>query len=201
VLSLSNYRIVFVAVALMGVLVCCVPSVLLFAHSPGEQKFSELYVLGPGHMAEGYPFNVVAGVSYLVYVGVGNHMGSSMYYAVYVKFRNATESAPNATTGTPSDLPVLYEYRAFLSEGETWEAGLSFSFSDVLVDGNVSSSVGKIRLNDAVVDVGKTASWNIESNGFYYQLFAELWIYNPTSDGFDYHNRFIVLWLNMTTSQ
>ncbi len=38
--SLSDYRTVFVAVGLIGVLVCCVPSVMLFARLPaGEDVF------------------------------------------------------------------------------------------------------------------------------------------------------------------
>jgi len=28
----------------------------------------------------------------------------------------------------------------------------------------------------------------------------ELWIYDPASDGFSFHNRFVSRWLNMTAS-
>jgi uncharacterized membrane protein len=197
--TLNEYRRIFCAVGLIGVIVCCVPGIAALVRLPGGEKFSELYILGPGHMAEDYPFNVRVSVECRVYLGVGNYMGESAQYAVYLKLRNASESLPNVTSSTPSTLPVLLEYRVFLTNGETWERALNFSFSDIVVNGNVSS-VGKLRLNDAVLDVNKTAAWDKEHNGFYYQLFMELWIFNSTSREFDFHDRFVGLWLNATAS-
>lgn len=52
------------------------------------ERFSALYVLGPDRMAEDYPFDVKAGESYRVFLGVEDHVGSSAYYAVYVKLRS-----------------------------------------------------------------------------------------------------------------
>jgi hypothetical protein len=168
----------------------------LIGSLPGEE-FSELYVLDSGHMAEDYPFNVSSGVSYLVYLGVGNHMGSSAYYGVDVKFRNASEPLPNGTV--PSSLPVLYEYRVFLEDGQVWENALDFSFSGVFFAGN-SCSVGRVRVNGFEFEMDKTAVWDNESNGFYYQLLVELWAYNQTIEGLSYDDRFVSLWLNMTSS-
>jgi hypothetical protein len=196
-LKLEDYRVIFVAIGLVGVLLFASPSLGLVLHLPTGEKFSELWVLGPGHMAEGYPFNVEADVSYLVYLGVGNHMGSSAYYGVYVKFRNQSEALPNATAGTPSSVPALYEYRVFLEEGKSWEAPLTFSFSNVSFAEN-RSMVGSISINDFVLDVEKPALWNAESNAYYYQVFLELWIYNSNSSAFQYHNRYVNIWLNMT---
>jgi hypothetical protein len=199
VLSLGDCRYVFIVVGLIGVLVFNVPSLMLFVHLPGGERFSELYVLGPGHMAEGYPFNVGAGVDYGVFLGVGNHLGRPAYYEVVVKMRNATEPLPNATSGVPSPLPVLYAYEVFLSEGQTREEALVFRFDDVTSGLNVSS-VGKIRVNDAWANVNETAVWNSENNGYYYQVFAELWLYDAKGNSFGFHNRFVSLWLNMTSS-
>ena len=148
-------------------------------------------------MAEDYPFNVRANESYSVYVGVGNHMGSSAYYIAYVKFRNQGESLPNATAGTPSPLSPLYEYRVFLRDGESWEAPLTFSFSGVSFFEN-QSLVSSFIVDDDVLGVDKSALWDGENNGCYYQLFIELWICNAESDAFEFHNRFVGVWLNMT---
>jgi hypothetical protein len=40
--------------------------------------------------------------------------------------------------------------------------------------------------------------WDSESHGFLFQLFFELWLYDLASQGFQYHNRFVGVWLNMT---
>jgi hypothetical protein len=196
-LKLEDYKVVFASVGLIGVLLFASPTLGLVLRLPGGEKFSELWVLGPGHMAEDYPFNVKANDNYSVYVGVGNHMGSSAYYVVYVKFRSQTESLPNATAGTPSPLPPLFEFRVFVEDGKGWEAPLSFSFSNVSFSEN-RCFVGSLMISDATFNVDKLASWDVENNGYYYQLFIELWIYNVESRAFEFHNRFVGLWLNIT---
>jgi len=195
--SLNDWKAVFVAVGLIGVLGFSLFSVVLFARGPPGEVFSELYALGPGHMAEGYPFNVSEGGSYMVYLGVGNHMGSSVYYEVCVKFRNSSESLPNATSGESSSLPVLYRYRVFLGDGGVWEAPLNFSLLNVGFDGNVSS-VGRLDVDGVVSDVNKIAMWDNETKGFYYQVFVELWRYDVTTSRLGFDNRFVSLWLNVT---
>lgn len=197
--SLNDWKVVFVAVGLIGVLSFSSFSVVLFARAPAGEVFSELYVLGPGHMAEDYPFNVSMGGVYMVYLGVGNHMGGSAYYEVDVKFRNSTDRLPNATSGEASPLPIVYKYRVFLGDGNVWEAPLSFSLLDVGFDRNVSS-VGRLDINGVVVDVEKVSSWDNETQGYYYQIFVELWRYNMTSSSLRFDSRFIGLWLNVTQS-
>lgn len=197
--SLTEYRYVFVAVGLMGVVGFGVPSAMMVVRLPGGERFSELYVLGSGHMAEAYPFNVSVGNDYLVYLGVGNHLGSGAYYEVVLKLRNSTEALPNATSGIASMLPALYSYEVFLTDEQTWEGALNFSFADVVFGENVSS-VGMIRINDAVVNVDKSAVWDNVNGGYFYQLIAELWLYNTTSSSFSFHDRYVALWFNMTSA-
>jgi hypothetical protein len=196
-LKIEDYKVVFASVGLIGILLFASPTLGLVLRLPGGEKFSELWVLGHGHMAEDYPFNVGADVNYLVYVGAGNHMGCSAYYVVYVKFRNQTESLPNATAGTPSPLSPLFEFRLFVEDGNSWEAPLRFSFSNVSFSEN-RSFVGSLMMNGVTFNVDKSASWDVENNGYYYQLFMELWIYNVEFQAFEFHNRFVGLWLNMT---
>jgi len=197
--SLADCRHVFLAVGLVGVMVFSVPSAMVFLHLPGGERFSELYVLGPGHMAEGYPFNVGENESYLVYLGVGNSLGSSAYYVVYVKFRNPTEPLPNATAGVPSSLPPLYEYRVLLEDGQSWEQPLTFSFSEVSAAQN-QSLVSGLAVNGVTLSVNRPGMWDDENRGYFYELFMELWVYNVASDAFQFHNRYVGLWLNMTTA-
>jgi len=189
------------AVGTLGLTLMAVfPTLSLIVPFPrGGERFSELWILGPNHMVEDYTFNVRVGERHQVFVGVGNHMGSSSYYVLYVKLRNQTQPLPNATESTPSPLPPLYEFRAFVVDGETWEAPLTFTLSEVsrLDD---SCFVSRMSINDVFFSVDSPSTWDSENNGFYYQLFLELWLYNVTSHGFQYHNRFVGIWLNVTIS-
>ena len=175
------------------------PTIAMFVSLPGGEPFSELWLLGEGHMAEGYPFDVMENETYRVYLGVGNHMGCSEYYRVYVKFRNQSESLPDVLSGTPSALPPLFEYRLFVGENRTWETLVAFSFSGVSVEGNVSRVSG-VTVDGVDVFVGKTAAWDSEGSGYLYQLFFELWLYDLASRGFRFHDRFVGLWLNVSVS-
>ena len=196
-LKLGDCKVVFAAVGLVGVLLLASPSLGLVLHFPAGEKFSELWVLGSGRKAENYPFNVTADVDYLVYLGVGNHMGSSAFYDVVVKFRNQSEPLPNATAGTPSPVAPLYTYRVFVEDSESWEAPLTFSFSYVS-HGAGWCLVRSLAVNGVTFEVDKFTAWDAENNGFFYEVFAELWIYNVASNGIQFHNRFVGLWLNMT---
>jgi hypothetical protein len=198
-LRIEDWKIIFAAVGLVGVLVLASPVLSLVVRLPGGERFSELYMLGPGRMAEDYPFDVQAGRDYLVYLGVVNHLGGAEYYSVVVKLRNASEPLPNGTSVTPSPLLVLYRYHVFLVEGQSWEGALSFGFDGVVFGENVSL-VGKVLVNGAAVPVDKVAAWDSVNSGYYYQLVVELWLYNAAERSFGYHNRFVSRWLNMTGS-
>jgi hypothetical protein len=198
-MKLEDYKIIFVALGLIGVLIFASPTLGLVLHLPGEEKFSELWVLGPRHKTGDYPFNVTAGVNYLVYVGVGNHLGSSAYYLVYVKFGNETEPLPNLTSGTPSILAPLYEYHVLLGDNSSSEVPLTFSFSNPSFSSD-RSTVGNITINGVQTNVDASVSWDTVNHGYYYELFAELWIYDPASNVFSFNNRFVSLRLNVTSS-
>ncbi len=149
-------------------------------------------------MAEGYPFLVRPNETYHVFVGIGNHMGYSAYYKVYVKLRNQTEPLPDVSKSEASPLPPVYEFRAFVSDGADWEAPITFAFPEASRYEN-SYFINRVSINDVVFQVDSPSSWDVENGGFYYQLFFELWLYNATSQGFEFHNRFVGFWLNMTT--
>jgi len=196
-MNLDEYRVVFLVGSLALVLVAATPTLALIISLPrGKESFSEFWVLGPNHMAEDYPFNVRFNESYSVFIGVGNHMGFSSYYLVYVKFRNQTQPLPNTTASEPSPLAPLYEFRAFVVDGGSWETLLTFRILEITrYDDSVL--VGRISINDVVFPVNATARWDSEYEGFYYQLFFELWLHNIGSQSFEFHNRFVGLWLNM----
>lgn len=198
-MKLKGYRLVFIAVALIGVLLIASPVLGVILRLPSGEEFSELYVLGPGHMAENYPFNVMDGQNYSVYVGVGNHLATSAYYVLYVKLRNETEPLPIATIGAPSPLQPLYEYRFFLANEKYWESLLSFSFSAISFQAN-QSFIKRMIVNNVEFDLDKLAKWDMNSTGFYYELFMELWTFSPQSSSIQFNNRFVGIYLNLTAT-
>ena len=197
-MNLEDYRTLFTTTGFVLMLVAASPILsMIIPFSGSSERFSELWVLGPAHMAEDYPFNVAIAEEKQIFVGVGNHMGQSAYYIVYVKLRNQTQAAPNSTISAPSPLAPLYEFRAVVADGETWEAPVFFSFLEASRFGD-SFVVKRISINDAVFVVDYSSMWDSENMGFFYQLFFELWIYDDAGSSFGYHNRFVGLWLNMT---
>jgi hypothetical protein len=199
-LNLEDYRTLFIVVTLGLALVAAVPALgVVVPFQVGSERFSEFWLLGPGHMAEDYPFDVGVGKAYTVFVGVGNHMGCSEYYVVYVKFRNSTQSLPDIGGSVPSSLPPLSEFRFFVADSETWESPVTFAFQDVSFQDD-SVSVGCVTINGVTFLVDSFSVWDSEDKGFYFQLFFELWRYDVTAQGFRFHDRFVGIWLNMTAS-
>ena len=198
-MNLKEYNVVFAVGSLILILLSTVPTISLFASFPdGEDNFSEFWVLGPNHVMQDYPFDVQANQTYQVFIGIRNHMDSTIHYMIYVKFRNQTQPLPDALNSVPSSLPPLYEYHAYVEDEGTWEAPLAFNILGASRTGN-STSVSDISINDVIFSVDSPTILDTESNGFYYEIFLELWLYNTTSMSFQYHNRFVGFWLNMTT--
>jgi len=196
-LTLEDFGTIFLLASFIGGLAVTYPALAFVLPPRTGERFSELYVLGPSRMAEGYPFNVRAGEAYSVYLGVGNHMGSSAYYALYVKLRDQTEPLPNSTSGLPSPLPPVYEYRFLVRDGGVWERLLEFSFGEITFAAD-SCFLSGITLNGVEFAVSKEAHWDLENKGFFFELFFELWIYDLEAQSFSFHDRFVGIWLNMT---
>ena len=195
--KLSDYKLIFLAVSLIGVLLIASPVIATFLSLQSKEQFSELYVLGPNQTPQSIPLNIVINQNYTVHVGVGDHLGTSAYYVLYVKLRNETEPLPDEATDTPSSLNQLYEYTAFVKNGVSWTAPLTFSFSDFSISNN-QSSLGSITINGLETNVDKIAQFDQQNRGYYYQLFVELWAFNPLSGTFQYQNRFVYFWVNVT---
>jgi uncharacterized membrane protein len=150
-------------------------------------------------MAENYPSNIAIGQNYSVYVGVGNHLGSSAYYVLYVKLGNETDQLPNETLGTPSSLQPLYEFRFSIQDSRNWESLLTFSVSSASISGN-NSQINNLQINGFTFNVNKPAMRDSNTNKFTYQLIFELWRYDVQSGSFQFDGRFVNLNLSLTTT-
>ncbi len=194
-MDLKDYRTFFAVCSLVLSFFAVTPALNLFVSFSVEEPFSELSILGPAHVAKDYPFDVRVNSEANLFVSVTNHMGESIYYMVYVKLRNQTQSFPS--DAMPSLLAPIYEFRVFLLDGEKWEGTVRFKFLEVLRDGDVVQ-VRKMLLNNVALAVTSSSTWDINYRGFYFQLFFELWTYRTSSRSFKYHDRFVGVWLNMT---
>ncbi len=198
-MKFQDYRVLFQVVTLAFVLLAASPALSLVLSFPsGGERFSELWLLGPNHMAEDYPFNVQTGESYSLFLGVGNHLGYSAYYLVHAKFRNQTQPPPNASSSEPSIVPSVYEFQFIVTDGDVWETAITFEILNISIQAD-TLIFDSVSINHRTFQVGSSSIWDSENNGFYFQLFFELWLYNRAESSFQFHNRFVGIWLNMTS--
>jgi hypothetical protein len=195
-MKLNSYKLVFVGVSLIGMLLIASPALSMVLPSLSTQTFSEIYLLGSDQKFADYPYNVTIGQSYPMYLGVGNHENSAAYYFAAVKIRNQTEPLPNSNTSSPSPLLPLYEYQFAIAKSQSVEVPLSFSIVNGSIN-NQTSSISQIAINDKIIEVNEQATWNNETQGFPYELFVELYIYNPQLGSVQFYNRYVTLQLNL----
>ena len=195
-----EYRSIYVVTTVVLILLAniyLISTVLPITEGLWDHPFSEFWVLGPDHTIGGYPFNVIVGRKEALFVGVRNHLDHVAYYEVQVKLCNRTQPLPDR--GEPSALPFIRAFRFILKEGEGWETSFNFTIWDASFFDS-SSSIGLLAINNDVYEVNSSSHWNPAQSGFYYYLFFELWLYNITSQHFEYHERFVSIILNMTAS-
>jgi len=197
---MEEHRVLFLVVG--GVLILLVASPVLsrVLVLPRTEFFSELWLLGPSHMAEDYPFNITSGSEYNVFLGIGNRLGYTAYYKVLVKFRSQNQSAADSFNRTPSSLPALYEIRTFVADEEVGEIPLAFSFNHLYNESRLQVDVNSLTLNQIELEnLDYIISWDSARSVFFGNLFFELWIFDASSSSFQYHERFVDLKFNMTS--
>jgi len=172
------------------------PSLFTFFSLPEGERFSELWLLGSNQLIESGVIEISEKESSSIYLGVFNHMRDLEFYKIHVKFRNQFESLPDSVTGLPSPLEPVFEYYFFLSNNETWEEEFRFSFEEFLSEDNILR-LSSISINEKNMELDKTVIWDEENQGFYCQFFFELWIYDSAISDFQFHNRYVSVWINL----
>lgn len=227
-MNLQQYKALFVVITAVLALLVASPALQRALVYPQTEFFTELWLLGPGHMGENYPYNITANQDYSIFLGAANHLGSCAYYAIEIKFRNETQAAPDSLNRTPSSLPSLHRIPFFVADGESYELPITFSldysFQNVsrVVYTNVTlpaapgqnatdqvvqnvtalkADFNSIKFNDMTLSLqGLSSDLNTQTQTTYANLVLELWIYNSTIGGFQYHERFVDLKFNMTST-
>ena len=199
-MNLEEYQVLFLLGTLGLALVASSPLIAIAVPFQSDyERFSEFWLLGPDHLAEDFPSSVVADEMYNVFVGLGNHMGFSEYYTVYVKIRNVTQSLHDLDSSQPSPSSPLYEFRFSVADEEVWESLVTFGFPNVTINDDIMT-VNKVIINGIVFPVDVSTSWDAENNGFYFQMFFELWRYDVTLKSFQFADQSVGFWPKMTDS-
>lgn len=198
-MNLQKHKVLLLVIVSVSALLFASPALQRFLTLPQTEFFTEFWLLGPGHKAENYPFNITLNHDYPVFLDVKNQLGNRAHYSIHVKFRNQTQPNADSFNGTSCSLPSLYETDFFVGDKETWELPLTLAF-DYSYNGDFSKvTFHSIMFSNIKVLVNEqSASWDPQRSGFFGNLLFELWIYNDTANSFQYHDRFTGLWLNMT---
>jgi hypothetical protein len=228
--NLTQYKALFFVVTAVLALLVASPALQRVLVYPRTEFFTEVWLLGPGHTAENYPYSITSGTNYNIFLGVSNKLGSCAYYQVEVKFCNETQSAPNSLNNTPSSLPSLYNLILFAADKESLEIPVIFSvdysfqnvtrtlYNNVTVPGGsgqnatieqradnitlLQSNSNNLKFNGETLNLqGYSSDWNPQTRVFYGSLIFELWIYNSTISSFQYNERSVDLKLNMTYTE
>jgi uncharacterized membrane protein len=198
-MNMKNYAVPFFVVLAIVALLVVSPALSRVLVFPRTEFFTEIWILGPSHMTEDYPFNIFSGQSYSVTLGIGNQLGYCAYYLVEVKFLNESQSAPSGFALSPSLVSSLFNVTAFVADQTTWEMPLTLSFNFVSNVSLLRVDFRSMVLNGVALGLnGLSESWNASRNMFPGDLVFELWLFNSTENSFQYHQRFVYLWLNMT---
>ncbi len=200
-MALHQYKTVILIITAVVALMLASPAVEQFAVLPQITPFTEFAMFGPYNNAT-YPSNATTNQDCRFYLEVANHLGSTAYYVIEVKFRNATQSAPDSFNKTSSTLPALSELTAVVADNGSVRFPLDISLQYELDEKNSSLlHMQSVTVNGAALGTDTTIAWNIQENGFYGNLFFELYVYNDTTGVFQYHERYVSLWLNLETAR
>ncbi|UCG45096.1 MAG: DUF1616 domain-containing protein [Candidatus Bathyarchaeota archaeon] len=198
-MNLEGYRDLFLVGGLTAVLIVALPGLsVVVPIQRSQERYSELWLLGPERIPPNSPLNVTAEVAQgPIHISVGNYMGSSMLYTVHVKLSNHTQPTPNTANAEVDSASPMYEFQFLLADRETWETSLTFIIEDASFEEDYSS-VSRISINDYSFSVDLDSSWDTQHKGFYYHLLVELGTYSENLHNFQHHTLFAGIWLNVT---
>jgi len=202
-MNLRDYGAPFFTLLGIVVLLVVSPALSRLLAVPRTEFFSEFWVLDSNHKAKDYPRNITDDQNYTVFLGIGNRMGYCAYYLVEVKFRNDSQPAPSWLSPpagfTPSSSPSIFNITAFVADNDALELPITFLFNYTHEENLTQVILHNMVLNEADYDMTTyTIAFNTTNGGFPGHLFFELWLFNPGTLDFRYHERFVSLQLNMT---
>ena len=195
-MRLSQYKTVILVVTTALALLIASSSIQQLLVYPQTDNLTEFWMFGPNHDAA-YPSNVTADQTYRIYLDITNHLGSAAYYNVEMKFRNQTQLGPGSFNRTSSDLPALSSIAMVAADNQTAEIPLDISFQYHLANGG-ALYMDNVTVNGFALDASATTiTYDKDKGGYFGNLVFELYNYNSTTNAFQYHERYLSLWLKM----
>ena len=179
-MNLQQYQVFLLIITGTLALIVASPALQRLLVYPQGEFFTEMWLFGPDHMAENYPFAVKKAENLEFFLGISNYLGRCAYYLIQVKFRNQTEPAVDSLNRTSSTLPSLHTVNAFVANEETWETPILCAIG--FVQENHEGPLLQVRVtnmtfNDYFLDLKDfTMVWDADRSGFFGNLFFELWI-------------------------
>jgi hypothetical protein len=196
-MGLSRYRTFILVVTAALALLVASPSIQQLIVYPQSDTLTEFWMFGPNHDAA-YPSNVTQDQTYRIYLDVTNHLSSAAYYNVEIKFRNQTQPAPDSFNRTSSNLPALGNIAIAAAENSTSEVQLDISFQYHTDTPTGTLYMENVTVNGFAQDASATTiAWDEAKGGFFGNLVFELYLQNSTTNTFQYHQRYLSLWLKM----
>jgi uncharacterized membrane protein len=159
-----------------------------------------MWLLGPKHDTI-YPTNVTSDQKIRLYLDVSNHLGVTASYAAEVKFRNAAQSAPNSFDQTYSTQPAIDRLSFSVADNAANELPIDVSFNYTINEEMRLLTMNTININGKTVDLHQTTIvYDVDRGGYFGNLFFELYLHNTQTDRYDYHQRYVSLWLQMLST-
>ncbi|XHH09311.1 MAG: DUF1616 domain-containing protein [Candidatus Bathyarchaeia archaeon] len=191
----QKYRALFFVVAAVLVLAVASPLIEQYASAPKTEPLTELSVLGPYHNAT-YPYNLTSGDIYPLYFTVSNQLGVPAQYKLEIKFRTQEQSGPDSFNHTQSSLPPLTDFTFKVENGKSVELQVNLAF-DYRV-GSREANLNSIDVNETSIDMDNLpVPWDYEADAYLGNVFFELYLYNDSTGNYQYHQRYVSLWVNL----
>jgi hypothetical protein len=198
-MDLLKVKVIIIVTASILALFVASPAISRILIQPQTNFYTELWILNSAHSANNYPYNVLPGDNYTIYLDIANHIGYCGYYLVEVKLRNDVMPYPGSWNDMPVNLPSLYNLTAFVPDESNFELPLTFSFNFTPNSTCPQINFNRMVLNGVFIDLtGYSTTYRNEApNGYFGNVYFELWLYNRTTGEFQYNDRYVNLPLNM----
>jgi len=125
-MALHQYKTLLLVATVVLALFVATPAIQQVIVTPPSQPLTEFSILGPYHNAT-YPYNITSYRDFRLYFDTTNHLGSTAYYNIEVKFRNETQSTPDTFNRTSSNQPSLGDILFFAADKQTIELPMNIS--------------------------------------------------------------------------
>ena len=112
----------------LAILIAVLATVYVIAVPKEGEKFTEFFILGENRMAADYPHQIIVGLKYPMFIGVGNHEYRNMTYTIET-WATQTEFDTTTNTSTILSMDPLDRKSLVLSHNETVEIPYNLSIN------------------------------------------------------------------------